>query len=150
MHATSPIRRFIDLITQHQMKNLIYNKDPVFSEEVMMRWAEAITLKKRKYNRAVKNILQYWKFKYMHQHMKELFEASVRKQLSNNSTEIELIEMDCIVQVSGLRGYDEEALIMLRINEIGLDPLKLVVSEVKSCPVGESPHRLPSIDYPVK
>ena len=89
-------------------------------------------------------------FPELHQHLKELFEATVRRHLSNNNTEIELIEMDCIVQVSGLRGYDEEALIMLRINEIRLDPLKLVVSGVKSCPVGESPHRLPSIDYPVK
>jgi len=146
MHATSPIRRFMDLITQHQIKNLIYNADPVFSEEDMMRWAEAITLKKRKYNRAVKNILKYWKFKYMNQHIKELFEATVRKQLSNNNTEIELIEMDCIVQVSGLRGYDEEEHLFLRINEIRLDPLKLVVRAFKSCPEGEHPHRLISID----
>ena len=112
----------------------------------MMRWAEAITLRQRKYNRAKKNILQYWKFKYLHQHMKELFEATVRKQLSNNNTEIELVELDCIVQVSGLRGYNEEEQLVLRINEVRLDPLKLLVRGFKSCPEGESPHRLVSVD----
>tara|TARA_B100000678_G_scaffold64014_1_gene52175 strand:- start:416 stop:652 length:237 start_codon:yes stop_codon:yes gene_type:complete len=78
--------------------------------------------------------------------MKELFEATVRKQLSNNNTEIELMELDCIAQVSGLRGYNEEEQIVLRINEVGLDPLKLVVRAFKSCPEGESPHRLVSVD----
>ena len=146
MHATSPLRRFVDLLTQHQLKNLINNAEPVFSSEDMMRWAEAITLRQRKYNRAEKNILQYWKFRYLHQHMKELFEAKVRKQLSNNNTEIELMELDCIAQVSGLRGYNEEEQIVLRINEVGLDPLKLVVRAFKSCPEGESPHRLVSVD----
>ena len=77
--------------------------------------------------------------------MKELFEATVRKQLSNNNTEIELVELDLIVQVSGLRGYNEEEQIVLRINEVGLDPLKLVVRAFKSCPEGEL-HRLFSVD----
>ena len=146
MHATSPIRRFVDLLTQHQLKNLINDEEPVFSSEEMMRWAEAVTLRQRKYNRAEKNILQYWKFKYLHQHMKELFEATVRKQLSNNNTEIELVELDFIVQVSGLRGYNEEEQLVLRINEVRLDPLKLVVRAFKSCPEGESLHRLVSVD----
>ena len=78
--------------------------------------------------------------------MKELFEATVRKQLSNNNTEIELVELDCIVQVSGLRGYNEKEQLVLRINEVRLDPLKLVVRGFKSCPEGESLHRLVSVD----
>ena len=82
----------------------------------------------------------------MHQHMKELFEATVRKQLSNNNTEIELVELDCIVQVSGLKAYNEEEQVVLRINEVRLDQLKLVVRAFKSCPEGESPHRLVSED----
>ena len=82
----------------------------------------------------------------MYQHMKELFEATVRKQLSNNNTEIELVELDCVVQVSGLRGYNEKEQLVLRINEVRLDPLKLVVRAFKSCPEGESPHRLVSVD----
>ena len=146
MHATSPIRRFVDLLTQHQLSHLIKNDEPVYSSEDMMRWAETITLRQRKYNRAEKNILQYWKYMYLHQHINELFEATVRKQLSNNNTEIELVELDFIVQVSGLRGYNEEEQLVLRINEVRLDPLKLVVRAFKSCPEGESLHRLVSVN----
>ncbi len=146
MNATSPIRRFVDLITQHQLKNLINKEEPSFSKQNMMRWAEEITLRQRKYNRAEKNILKYWKFKYLHQHMKELFEAIVRKQLSNSNTEIELVELDCILQVSGLRDFDEEDQILLRINQVSLDPLKIVVKAFKSCPEGEFPHRLISLE----
>ncbi len=142
MHATSPIRRFADLITQHQLKNLINNANPVFSKKDMMNWAESIMLRQKKYNRAKKKILQYWKFRYLYLHVQELFEATVRKQLSNKNTEIELVELDCIVQVSGLREYSEEDQIMVRINEVVLDPLKLLISGFKSCPPGESPHRL--------
>ncbi len=142
MQATSPIRRFADLIAQHQLKNLINNANPVFSKEDMMNWAESITLRQRKYNRAKKKIFQYWKFKYLYLHVQELFEATVRKQLSNKNTEIELVELDCIVQVSGLREYGEEDQILVRINEVVLDPLKLLIRGFKSCPPGESPHRL--------
>jgi hypothetical protein len=48
--------------------------------------------------------------------------------------------------VSGLRGYNEEEHIVLRINEVRMDPPKLVVRAFKSCPEGESPHRLVSVD----
>ncbi len=142
MHVTSPIRRFVDLITQQQLKKLIKKEEPVFTSEDMMRWSEGITLRQRKYNRAEKIILQYWKFRYLQQNKQELFEAKVRKQLSNNNTEIELLELDCIVQVSGLRGYEEEEQIILKINEVSLDPLKLIVRAMKSVTEDVNVHRL--------
>ena len=78
--------------------------------------------------------------------MEELFEAIVRKQLNNKNTEIELVELDCIVQVSGLREYDEEEQIIISIKEINLDQLKLLVTAYKTCPQGKSPHRLATMD----
>ena len=89
----------------------------------------------------------HWACLYLFMHIQELFEATVRKQLSNKSTEILLLELDCIVQVSGLREYDEEDQIIVRINEISLDPLKLFVSGFKSCPEGELPHSLVDSPY---
>ncbi len=78
--------------------------------------------------------------------MEELFEAVVRKQLTNKKTEIELLELDCIVQVSDLREYDEEEQIIISIKEINLDQMKLLVRAYKTCPLGESPHRLVAMD----
>ncbi|GIT73611.1 MAG: hypothetical protein Ct9H300mP28_34250 [Pseudomonadota bacterium] len=39
--------------------------------------------------------------------MKELLKQQSGSNFQNN-TEIELMELDCIAQVSGLRGYNEE------------------------------------------
>ena len=78
--------------------------------------------------------------------MEEFFEATVRKHLTNQNTEIELVELDCIVQVSDLREYDEEEQIIISIKEINLDQMKLLVRAYKTCPLGESPHRLVAMD----
>ena len=127
MHTTSPIRRFADLITQLQLKMLIKKEDPVFSTEDMMHWAEEVSLRQRKYKRAEREIIQYWKLRYLQQHLGEIFAAKIRKGLPNNNTEIELIELDCTVPVFGLGVFEEGEQLLLRIDEVGLEPTRLVV-----------------------
>ena len=142
MHTTSPIRRFADLITQLQLKMLIKEEDPVFSTEDMMHWAEEVSLRQRKYKRAEREIIQYWKLRYLQQHLGEIFAAKIRKGLPNNNTEIELIELDCTVPVFGLGVFEEGEHLLLRIDEVGLEPPRLGVhaqasgSEVSSQQLG--------------
>ena len=126
MHATSPIRRFADLITQSQLKKLIKKEEPVFSTEDMMHWAEEVSFRQRKYNKAERNITQYWKLRYLQQHLGEIYVAKIRKRLPNNNTEIELLELACVVPAAGL-GKNEEGELMLRIDEVGLDPPRIGV-----------------------
>ena len=126
MHATSPIRRFADLITQSQLKKLIKKVEPVFSTEDMMHWAEEVSFRQRKYNKAERNITQYWKLRYLQQHLGEIYVAKIRKRIPNNNTEIELLELACVVPAEGL-GKNEEGKLMLRIDEVGLDPPRIVV-----------------------
>ena len=127
MQVTSPIRRFVDLITQHNLKCLINKEKPVFSEEDMMHWAEEITFRSKKYNRAEREILKYWKIKYLQQNVGEIFEAKVRKNLANKNIEIELFELDCVVPVTGLGEHEVGEVLLLRIDEVGLEPPKLGV-----------------------
>ncbi|HIO60750.1 MAG TPA: RNB domain-containing ribonuclease [Deltaproteobacteria bacterium] len=141
MQITSPIRRFVDLITQQQLKLLIEKKDPVFSIEDMMRWSEEISLRHKKYSRAERDILKYWKLKYLQQHLGEIFEAKVRKKLANNNTEIELLELDCIVPVAGMGEHEDGEQLLLLISEVGLEPPRLGVKT--QTPGAEViPHRL--------
>jgi exoribonuclease R len=130
MQVTSPIRRFIDLIIQQQLKCLIEKKEPVFSTEDMMRWSEEISLRHKKYNRAEREIIKSWKLKYLKQHLGEIFEATVRKKLSNNNTEIELLELDCVVQVAGLGEQDSGDELLLQINDVSLEPPRLGVKTI--------------------
>lgn len=130
MQATSPIRRFVDLVTQQNLKLLIKKQEPVFSEEDMMRWSEEISLRHRKYSRAERDIIKYWKLKYLQQHLGDNFEAKVRKKLTNNNTEIELLLLDCTVPVAGLTEHESGKQLLLRIDEVGLEPPRLVVKEL--------------------
>ena len=130
MQTTSPIRRFVDLVTQQNLKLLIKKQEPVFSEEDMMRWSEEISLRHRKYNRAERDILKHWKLKYLQQHLGDNFEAKVRKKLANNNTEIELLLLDCTVPVAGLTEHESGKQLLLRIDEVGLEPPRLVVKEL--------------------
>ena len=127
MQATSPIRRFVDLVTQMNLKLLINQQEPVFSEVDMMRWSEEISLRQRKYSRAERDIIKFWKLKYLLQHLGDNFEAKVRKTHNNNNTEIELLELDCVVSVTGLTQYESGERLILRIDEVGLEPPRLVV-----------------------
>ena len=130
MHVTSPIRRFADLITQRQLKKLIKKEEPVFDTKEMMHWAEEICIRQRNYNKAERDITQYWKLKYLQQHIGEIYAVKIRKKLPNNITEIELLELDCVVPATGL-GKDKKGEHILRINEVGLDP-PLIEVQIKS------------------
>jgi len=132
MQATSPIRRFVDLVTQQNLKLLINQQEPVFSEEDMMRWSEEISLRQRKYSRAEREIIKFWKLKYLQQHLGDNFEAKVRKKLANNNTEIELLELDCVVSAAGLTELESGEKLLLRINEVGLEPPRLVVKALST------------------
>ena len=132
MQATSPIRRFVDLVTQQNLKLLINQQEPVFSEEDMMRWSEEISLRQRKYSRAEREIIKFWKLKYLQQHLGDNFEAKVRKKLANNNTEIELLELDCVVSAAGLTELESGEHLLLRIDEVGLEPPRLVVKALST------------------
>ena len=142
MHITSPIRRFADLITQLQLKMLIKKEKPVFSTEEMIHWAEEVSLRQKKYKRAERDIILYWKLRYLQQHRGEIFAAKIRKRLPNNNIEIELIELDCTVPVFGLGLCKEGEQLLLRIDEVVLEPPRLGVhskpsgSEVSSQQLG--------------
>mgnify|MGYP006409930283 FL=1 len=132
MQATSPIRRFVDLVTQQNLKLLINKQEPIFSEEDMMRWSEEISLRHRKYNRAEREIIKFWKLKYLQQHLGDHFEAKVRKKFANNNTEIELLLLDCVVTAAGLTEFESGEPLLLRIDEVGLEPPRLVVKALSS------------------
>ncbi|MFL2739742.1 MAG: ribonuclease catalytic domain-containing protein [bacterium] len=127
MQVTSPIRRFLDLVTQHNLKLLIKKQEPIFSKEDMMRWATEISLRHRKYNRAEKDIIKFWKLKYLKQHLGEIFEAKIKKKRTNNNTEIELIELDIVLPSSGLTEHKDGDQLLLQINDVCLKPPKLSV-----------------------
>ena len=59
--------------------------------------------------------------------MGDNFEAKVRKKLANNNTDIELLELDLVLPASGLTEHKEGEQLLLRINDVSIEPPRISV-----------------------
>ncbi len=107
MQATSPIRRFTDLVTQMQLRSWWSEQTPRFSPEDMMRWAETCEVLQKQYGRAEREVLHHWKTSYLAQHVGDAFEARVRRPLPQQRLELELTELDYVFAVSGVGSLEK-------------------------------------------
>ena len=130
IQTTSPIRRFGDLVIQHNLKLLISKKKPLFKGEDMTRWAELISVRQRKYSRAEREITKFWKLKYLEQNLGEIFKVKVSKKLGSNNTEIDIVELDLLVSAEGLKEYEVGEKLLLRIDNVSLEPPKVIAKNL--------------------
>ena len=100
MQVTSPIRRFVDLLCQWQLRNALQHQQALFSEQQLMGWASEIELRQRFYARTEREIERYWKLRYVGQHLGQVFAARVRREL-NQRVEIELEDIGLVCQLPG-------------------------------------------------
>ena len=132
MQVTSPIRRFSDLIMQLQLKLLLKNKNPIFTEEDMTIWSEEISTRQKKYKRAEIEILNSWKILFLQQNLGATFEIKTKKKLANGDTEIEVLELDLIISAKGLEKISEGEKIFVKINRIDKNHSKIFVKSVEN------------------
>ena len=82
-HATSPLRRYLDLVVQRQIKSLLMGKKQLYDskqlEEIRMEVEPAV----RDIQVMTKNRLRYWILKYLGQHIGESYEAIILDELRN-------------------------------------------------------------------
>ena len=132
MQVTSPIRRFLDLVTQCQIRALLEKREPVFDPESLMRWAELIQTRQREYTRAERQVVHYWKSRYLQQHTGLVYSGRVRRQLPNQRTEIELTELNYLVPVNGFDKTEPGTEMLLLLKEVQLEPLRLDLRPIET------------------
>lgn len=82
-HATSPIRRYLDLVTQHQLKAFLFGK-PVPYDEKMLEELRLYVEPAVKHVALIKrNRLRYWTLKYLGQQKGGQLKAIVLDELKN-------------------------------------------------------------------
>ncbi|MEE2717372.1 MAG: RNB domain-containing ribonuclease [SAR324 cluster bacterium] len=128
LQATSPIRRFPDLITQLQLRAVLETAELPFSKENLMRWAELCEVRLKGYARAEREVIRYWKTRYLSQHLGEVFEAKIRRQLPNQVTEFVLEALDYVFQTSGFAVREKGERMRLRVEQVSVEPIRVEVS----------------------
>ena len=128
IQATSPIRRFSDLVAQYQLAHYLRNGEIVFEEEQLMGWAEQIQTTQRVYAKAEREIADYWKAKYLSQHMGEVFSATIKRHFRMGNTEVNFEEIQYTVQVSNLSQNEPGDRVSLKIENVDTDRHFIVVS----------------------
>ncbi len=75
--VTSPIRRLLDLVMQHQLNSIVRRREPVFTEEMCKDFNSVITRTLATANNVRQMRHRYWLLKYLEDRKGQLVEALV-------------------------------------------------------------------------
>ena len=131
IQATSPIRRFSDLVSQLQLNRLVTGEALFFPEEQLMGWAEQIQNVQRMYGRAEREIEDYWKYQYLRQQQGELFVATIKRQFRAGKTEVEFEAIQLTTQLPQLSQFELKEKVLLKIENVDAER-RLIVASVET------------------
>jgi exoribonuclease-2 len=75
--ASSPIRRYLDLVVQRQIRNFLLNRPTLYNKEELEKIRMAVEPVLKDLGRAKRNRTRYWIQKYLLQHIGENFSALI-------------------------------------------------------------------------
>lgn len=93
--ATSPIRRFLDLIIQHQIASILKMEGQKFSANKLNEFASIITAAQSRLNLVRQKRHRYWLFKYLEKRKNESFPAFV---LDKRNKKIQVVLTDFLFE----------------------------------------------------
>jgi exoribonuclease-2 len=76
-NASSPIRRYLDLVVQRQIRGYLIDGSPIYDKEELENIRVSVEPILRDLERVKRNRIRYWVQKYLLQHMGEKFSALV-------------------------------------------------------------------------
>ena len=132
IQVTSPIRRFSDLIMQLQLKLILKNATPLFSEEELIKWSEEISYRQKKYKRAEIEILNHWKLLFLKQNLDQVFSAKIKRKMKNGNVEIDILELELTIASSGLENSSVGEKIFIKIDHVDTQNNKIKVQSNKN------------------
>ena len=79
--VTSPLRRYLDLVVQRQIRSFLLNKKSIYSLDELEEIKREVEPKVREIQAITRNRIRYWTLKYLSQHIGETFRAIVLDEL---------------------------------------------------------------------
>jgi len=96
--ATSPIRRFVDLVNQNIILSHLSGQEESFDEDDLLLWAKRGEEIQREYTILERNLLEHWKIKYIAQNKDKTFSAQFIRYLKNRKALINLTELQLFIE----------------------------------------------------
>ncbi len=125
--ATSPIRKYFDLITQRQIRAVLGLEQPYTSEEID-RLIQLLELPMSNVSRIQFGRHRYWLLKYLEQHIGDKEEAIVLKKMRNNyQILLSNYMIECELPISGGFVLKPEDLIQVTIQNVRARENQIVV-----------------------
>jgi len=117
-NLTSPIRRYFDLVSQHQMRNYILQMAPIYNTEELEKIRIAVMPALKDLNTIKNNRIRYWIQKYLGEHIGEKLPAIILDNLKNRYR-IVLVDFLLAAEIKKEAGHDipEGKKIMIRIKK---------------------------------
>jgi exoribonuclease-2 len=82
-HATSPIRRYLDIITQRQVKSLLAERPPTYSDKELEEIIQIVAPTLRELEVIKRNRLRYWILKFLSGNMGQKYGAFILDELKS-------------------------------------------------------------------
>ena len=103
--ASSPIRRYFDLLVQRQLRGFLLDGTPCYNSEELEQKRMALEATLRDVEKMNRNRTRYWLYKYLLQHVGETIPAVVLDVMRNR---IRLLLMDLllVVEMKKVNGQD--------------------------------------------
>ena len=123
IQATSPLRRYPDLVMQRQIGHYLEHGDPLYSAEEIASVAHRADAQLRELARVEEQRKRYWLMKYLQQQRLEqepVFEAYVLENPPRRPAMLELAELPFRVRTDLPEGLEPGATIQLRLQAIDL------------------------------
>ncbi len=116
-HATSPIRRYLDLVTQRQIKGFLNGMGPIYKENELEEIRISVAPVIKSLEKIKRNRLRYWTLKFIGQHKDEKYKALILYELKNKYR-IVLIDFLLIAEIRHRNGLmlmpGQEILVRIR------------------------------------
>lgn len=130
VQITSPIRRFGDLLLQQQLVHFLETGTPHYSTEALMAWILPLETAQKRYRKLEKDLINYWKLKYLQQQMDDIWDGVVTRATESGITGIRLELIDYWCSISGLGVLERQAPVRLKITSVDLNAQNLQASMV--------------------
>ena len=126
--ASSPIRRYFDLLVQRQLRSFLLDGTPHYTQETLDNKRMALETTLRSVERMNRNRTRYWLYKYLLQHEGEKFAAMVLDVMKNRCR-ILLSDLLLMLEMKKENGQDfsegQKILVKIKKSDPWQDVLKV-------------------------